>query len=334
MDAAPSPAQPSWKRSIHRALLGAGERSKEEARLVVCLRCTALLLWLIFAGGLLLALALPHVLDYHQPLGHLIMYGDGGQTDAALLSVLYVVWPVFLWRAAESPSHHAGVILGAIFGNLGHAFVMTVVCLRGLSHYHYWFHLLTDIPLVYSLAAAVAVYWARYARSNGAEGGPLRVLFWRGVPGDLDLRTPAPGVSLRFALRSFCLATAGYFAVEFAVGVFQPDLFTFKHQPGRALMFADGEHPDAGMSAAVFLVLAFVGWWASGQERIDSLHVRMLAASVWAQAAVMTLLALQHGRLFRLGTDIPVALLLGAGLLFVAAQAKRQGLDAERRGSP
>src|SRR5262245_47646836 len=45
----------------------------------------------------------------------------------AMFSAVYLVWGIFLWKAANAPSQHSSFIRFTIWANIFHAVVMTIV---------------------------------------------------------------------------------------------------------------------------------------------------------------------------------------------------------------
>ena len=80
-----------------------------------------------------------------------------------MLSLIYLVWAVYLWVAAAQPVAYRSFLDFTMWANLAHGLVM----IPGALEHGYHSKLLTDIPWVLLLSAAIAVL--RPART-GADG--------------------------------------------------------------------------------------------------------------------------------------------------------------------
>lgn len=75
-----------------------------------------------------------------------------------MLLVIYIVWGVFLLRAAGDPRGYESFLNFTMWANLVHGLLMAVQA--GTEIEHYWSKFLTDIPFVLILALGIFV-WRR-----------------------------------------------------------------------------------------------------------------------------------------------------------------------------
>jgi hypothetical protein len=75
-----------------------------------------------------------------------------------MLMVIYIVWGVFLLRAAANPHGYASFLNFTMWANLAHGLLMTVQAATEI--HHYWSKFLTDIPFVLILALGIYL-WRR-----------------------------------------------------------------------------------------------------------------------------------------------------------------------------
>jgi hypothetical protein len=75
-----------------------------------------------------------------------------------MLLVIYIVWGIFLLRAAGDPRGHASFLSFTMWANLAHGGLMAVQAATEI--HHYWSKFLTDIPFVLILAGGILV-WRR-----------------------------------------------------------------------------------------------------------------------------------------------------------------------------
>jgi hypothetical protein len=78
-----------------------------------------------------------------------------------MLLVIYIVWGIFLLRAAGDPHGYASFLSFTMWANLVHGLLMAVQAATELDHY--WSKFLTDIPFVLVLALGIFV-WRRKAQ--------------------------------------------------------------------------------------------------------------------------------------------------------------------------
>lgn len=83
-----------------------------------------------------------------------------------MLMVIYVVWGVFLLRAARDPAGYASFLGFTMWANLAHGLLMAVQAATEIDRY--WSKFLTDIPFVLILAAGIYL-WRRAGKSRLAR---------------------------------------------------------------------------------------------------------------------------------------------------------------------
>jgi hypothetical protein len=79
-----------------------------------------------------------------------------------MLMVIYIVWGVFLLRAASDPRSYGSFLSFTMWANIAHGLLMVVQAGSEISHY--WSKYLTDIPFVLILALGIFLW----RRANGA----------------------------------------------------------------------------------------------------------------------------------------------------------------------
>jgi hypothetical protein len=80
-----------------------------------------------------------------------------------MLLVIYVVWGIFLLRAAGNPHGYASFLNFTMWANLAHGVLMAVQAATEFEHY--WSKFLTDVPFVLVLAIGIFV-WRRKQRAG------------------------------------------------------------------------------------------------------------------------------------------------------------------------
>jgi hypothetical protein len=75
-----------------------------------------------------------------------------------MLMVIYIVWGVFLLRAASDPRGFGSFLSFTMWANFAHGLLM--VAQAGSEMSHYWSKYLTDIPFVWILALGIFL-WRR-----------------------------------------------------------------------------------------------------------------------------------------------------------------------------
>lgn len=80
-----------------------------------------------------------------------------------MLMVIYIVWGVFLLRAAGDPHGYASFLNFTMWANFAHGVLMAAQA--GTDFEQYWSKFLTDIPFVLILALGISL-WRRTDRSG------------------------------------------------------------------------------------------------------------------------------------------------------------------------
>ncbi|WP_156764923.1 DUF6632 domain-containing protein [Mycobacterium sp. 1081908.1] len=83
-----------------------------------------------------------------------------------MLMVIYIVWGVFLLRAAGDPRGYASFLSFTMWANLAHGVLMAVQA--GTEMDHYWSKFLTDIPFVLILALGIYL-WRRADKAQSSR---------------------------------------------------------------------------------------------------------------------------------------------------------------------
>lgn len=125
-------------------------------RLSTALRIIGALFIVAFSGFFVLVLLNSPLAVEGGLLAQLLRWKPHNLAYESMLTAIYVVWGIMLWRAAENPQEHRSLIDFTIWGNLAHAVVMLVgaFAFEGES-----LHAVSDVVL---LGAIVGVlYWLR-----------------------------------------------------------------------------------------------------------------------------------------------------------------------------
>lgn len=78
-----------------------------------------------------------------------------------MLMVIYIVWGIFLLRAAANPQGYASFLSFTMWANFAHGLLMAAQATTEI--HHYWSKFLTDIPFVWILALGIYL-WRRADR--------------------------------------------------------------------------------------------------------------------------------------------------------------------------
>lgn len=89
--------------------------------------------------------------------------GHGHSHVPPMLLLIYVVWGVFLLRAANNPAAHTSFLNFTAWANLAHGLLMIGQVFTDVDRY--WSKFLTDIPFIVGLATGIFI-WQR--RTTGA----------------------------------------------------------------------------------------------------------------------------------------------------------------------
>ena len=85
-----------------------------------------------------------------------------------MLMIIYIVWGVFLLRAANNPPGYASFLSFTMWANLAHGLLMAAQA--GSEIHQYWSKFLTDIPFVWILAVGIYVWRRQNTAVDVADG--------------------------------------------------------------------------------------------------------------------------------------------------------------------
>lgn len=89
-------------------------------------------------------------------LYRLVGWGSVGDAEEQMISIIYIVWGVFLWLAAKDPFKHSMFINFTIAANVAHFGLMAVQSLVMPGEHT---HLYGDVLLGFIVIAILAVPW-------------------------------------------------------------------------------------------------------------------------------------------------------------------------------
>jgi hypothetical protein len=101
---------------------------RASAWLPVMIRLTALGYLAFFGPNLVLA-ATHHIADLPPFLARFYDWGGGGDAVAVMLSTVYIVWSLFLWRSASDPLAHRLFLDFNLTANAAHFAAMLIMAL-------------------------------------------------------------------------------------------------------------------------------------------------------------------------------------------------------------
>jgi hypothetical protein len=130
------------------------------ARRLTCLRVV-----LVIAG--LVALFGFYPLMLLWPAGWAWESGHEGRSEYAMMIVgIYATLGVFLLMASRDPLKHLSLIWFTVFSSIVHGAIMAVQSFGGEVHWQHMGHLLGDVPALFIVAAALAVFTPRGAQAR------------------------------------------------------------------------------------------------------------------------------------------------------------------------
>ena len=94
-----------------------------------------------------------------------VRFGDQHAHVPPMLLLIYVVWGVFLLRAANDPEAYLSFLNFTMWANLAHGLLMVVQAAMDMDRY--WSKFLTDIPFI--LILAVGIYLLRPSTGESAR---------------------------------------------------------------------------------------------------------------------------------------------------------------------
>lgn len=120
------------------------------------LRVYGVLTFLIFGSLSVGFLTQTPLMNPGGPL-HWLIWDDVTGHVGPMLFVIYLVWGVFFFLAANNPLKYRSFLDFTMWANLGHGLLMVPMALEGSHLYHSKF--LTDIPFI--LILAIGIYLLR-----------------------------------------------------------------------------------------------------------------------------------------------------------------------------
>lgn len=99
-------------------------------------------------------------------LYRLVGWGSVGDAEEQMISIVYIVWGVFLWKSAKDPLRNRLFIDFTLVANLAHFGLMAIqsVVMRG-EH----IHLIGDVLAGFVLLAVLAAAWIPVRRQSTAS---------------------------------------------------------------------------------------------------------------------------------------------------------------------
>lgn len=86
-----------------------------------------------------------------------------------MLFAIYIVWSVFLFRAARRPLAYVSLLNFTVWANLVHGTLMAAQAAMDIDRY--WSKFLTDIPFVLILAIGIAIWRPTGKHDGSASAG-------------------------------------------------------------------------------------------------------------------------------------------------------------------
>ena len=84
---------------------------------------------------------------------HWLIWDDINGHVGPMIIIIYIVWGIFLLKAAKNPVAYKSFLDFTMWANLAHGLLMIPMALEGSHMYHSKF--LTDIPFILGLAAGI-----------------------------------------------------------------------------------------------------------------------------------------------------------------------------------
>src|SRR5262245_49180506 len=142
--------------------------TRKSAALSVFLRVygvlTLLIFSLLFVGFMVQSpLLAEHGGALNWTIWNDVRFGHDHAHVPPMLLLIYVVWGVFLLRAAGNPQAYASFLDFTMWANLAHGVLMAAQAAMDIDRY--WSKFLTDIPFVLILALGIYL-WRRAAKTK------------------------------------------------------------------------------------------------------------------------------------------------------------------------
>lgn len=89
-------------------------------------------------------------------LYRMLGWGSPGDAEEQMLAIVYIVWGLFLWRAADDPARNRLFIDFTLIANIAHAGLMVI---QAFTYSGEHTHLMGDIPVGFAILAVLAAVW-------------------------------------------------------------------------------------------------------------------------------------------------------------------------------
>lgn len=135
-------------------------------RLQLVLRIGGAMMVAFFTGASIAVLLniTPLIDESAGTLGSLLAWSETeGYEYVLMLSVIYIVWGAFVWRAANDPLANRSMIEFTILGNFAHLGLMGVMAIADPKHIA---HLWGDVPFGLILPIALLIVWRPFHRAE------------------------------------------------------------------------------------------------------------------------------------------------------------------------
>lgn len=134
-----------------------------DARRLACLRIVLVIVGLIALFGI-------YPLMLLWPSGWAWEAGHDGLSEYALMIVgVYATLGVFLLIASRDPLRHLSLIWFTVWSSVVHGAIMAVQSFGGAGHREHLGHLVGDVPALFIVAAALAIFTPRGASAHVAR---------------------------------------------------------------------------------------------------------------------------------------------------------------------
>jgi hypothetical protein len=98
-------------------------------------------------------------------LYRLVGWGSIGDAEEQMIAIVYIVWGLFLWRAASDPLRSRLFIEFTIVANAAHALLMGI---QSFAYPGEHLHLAGDVPALLILVALLTIVWVPVRREAAA----------------------------------------------------------------------------------------------------------------------------------------------------------------------
>jgi hypothetical protein len=143
----------------------AKEPNMNDARRLACLRIVLVIVGLIALFGV-------YPLMLLWPSGWAWEAGHEGRSEYALMIVgIYATLGVFLLIASRAPLRHLSLIWFTVWSSIVHGAIMAVQSFGGAAHHEHLGHLAGDVPALFIVAAALALFTPRGDQARSLSSG-------------------------------------------------------------------------------------------------------------------------------------------------------------------